>query len=252
MENTLTSSGRALTDSNLFYFVSLITGYSINPKLTVPSFIPESPRFLVSKDRQEEAYHILVHYHAEGNLHSPFIRAEMAQIASTIRIELANSKRSWLEMFSTPGMRKRVLVGSCLGLFTQWSGNTLISYYFNDLFKMIGYQDPNFKSKMNVGWNGWNLVNAVLISLLVRRFPRRKMYLICATSCLCCYIGWTISMQRFLATKSALTAKITVFWIFMYSPCYNIGYNALTYSKLLAGVLSWMIGVSKHDLLTAS
>lgn len=155
----------------------------------------------------------------------------MAQITSTLRIELANSKRSWLEMFSTPGMRKRVLVGSFLGLFTQWSGNTLISYYLSKLLEIIGYQDPSFKSKLNVGWNGWNLVNAVLISLLVRRFPRRKMYLICATSLLCCYVGWTVSMARFLVTESAFTAKLTIFFIFAYSPCYNIGYNALTYSK---------------------
>lgn len=200
--------------------------------LTGDSFIPESPRFLISKDRQEEAYHILVKYHAEGDPHSEFVMAEMAQIESTIRIELEHSRRSWWEMLATPGMRRRVLIGSFLGLFTQWSGNTLISYYVNDLLKLIGYTDPNFKGKLNVGLNSWNLVNAVLISLLVRRFPRRTMYLTCAISLLCCYVGWTVAMQQFLESHGQLAAKITIFFIFAYSPCYNIGYNALTYSKL--------------------
>lgn len=195
--------------------------------------IPESPRFLVSKDRRAEAFQILVHYHAEGDPTSPFVRAEMAQIESTIRIELANSKRSWLEMLSTSGMRKRVLVGSFLGLFTQWSGNTLITYYLNDLLELSGYRDPNMKGKINIGLNSWNLVNAVLISLLVRRFPRRTMYLTCATALLCCYVGWTVSMQQFLQHKGPVVAKITIFFIFAYSPCYNIGYNALTYTFLV-------------------
>jgi hypothetical protein len=217
----------------MLHLVSLdpFHSYQNPPDTARNSFIPESPRFLISKDKREEAYRILVHYHAEGHSHSEFIRAEMAQIENTIRIELQHSQRSWLEMLSTPGMRKRVLVGSFLGLFTQWSGNTLISYYLNDLLKLIGYTDPNFKGKLNVGLNSWNLVNAVLISLLVRRFPRRKMYLTCATSLLCCYVGWTVAMQQFLENRTAIAAKVTIFFIFAYSPCYNIGYNALTYSK---------------------
>jgi len=204
---------------------------AVNELLTLPSFIPESPRFLISKDKRDEAYDILVHYHAEGDERSEFVRAEMAQIESTILLELAHSQRSWMDMLSTSGMRKRVLVGSFLGLFTQWSGNTLISYYLNDLLQLINFRDPNLKGKINVGLNAWNLVNATLISLLVRRFPRRAMYLTCATALLCCYVGWTVSMQQFLQTNTQVAAKLTIFFIFAYQPCYNIGYNALTYSK---------------------
>lgn len=89
--------------------------------------LPESPRFLVSKDRAEDAFEVLVKYHAEGDHQSGFVRAEMAQIQSTIAIEMEYAKRSWRDMVRTPGMRRRVLIGSLLGLFTQWSGNTLIS-----------------------------------------------------------------------------------------------------------------------------
>ncbi|KAF2649201.1 hexose transporter-like protein [Lophiostoma macrostomum CBS 122681] len=195
--------------------------------------IPESPRYLISKDRAEEAYQILVHYHAEGDPDSDFVKAEMAQIETTIKIEIEHSKRSWWEMVSSPGMRRRVIIGSFLGLFTQWSGNTLISYYLNDLLKLIGYTSSDFKNKLNVGLNAWQLVNAVIIALLVRRFPRRVMYLTCTVSLLLCYISWTISMEQFLVKHSAAAAKATIFFIFAYSPCYNIGYNALTYTYLV-------------------
>jgi hypothetical protein len=51
----------------------------------------------------------------------------MAQIQSTIKIELEHAKQSWLDMLRTSGMRRRVIIASFLGFFTQMSGNTLIS-----------------------------------------------------------------------------------------------------------------------------
>jgi MFS family permease len=61
-------------------------------------FVPESPRFLISKDRREEARAILIKYHAEGDADSPLVNAEIAQIEETIRIELEASKQSWGDM----------------------------------------------------------------------------------------------------------------------------------------------------------
>lgn len=232
MENTFHAPDGTLASSNNFHFVSFGTlKCTLARYLTLPSMIPESPRFLVSKDRREEAYRTLVFYHAENDFHSAFAAAEMAQIEHTIRLELQNSQRSWSELVMVPGLRKRTIIGAFLGLFTQWSGNTLLSYYLNDLLGLIGFKDPNFIGKLNVGLNSWNLVNAVVISLLVRRFPRRKMYLTCATSLLFCYIAWTVSVQQYQTTEKVEPARLTIAIIFIYQACYNIGYNALTYSK---------------------
>jgi MFS family permease len=66
------------------------------------SFLPENPRYLISKDRREEAFDILVHYHAEGDRDSIFVRAEMVQIETTIQIELEASKLTWMDMIRTP------------------------------------------------------------------------------------------------------------------------------------------------------
>lgn len=50
------------------------------------------------------------------------------------------------------------------------------------------------------------------------------------------YISWTISMERSVHAvendyNNESASIATIFWIFMYAPAYNIGYNALTYSK---------------------
>ncbi len=62
------------------------------------------------------------------------------------------------------------------------------------------------------------------------------MFLIGAFGMLVVYVSWTIAMQRaMLALETKVPNKaagITVlFFIFFYSPWYNIGNNALAYSK---------------------
>ena len=105
-------------------------------QITLVFMIPESPRWLISKDRRDEAFNILAKYHAEGDATSALVQAEMAQIETTVKLEYENSKRSWADVFRTSGMRRRLLIGCLLGLFTQWSGNTLISYYLSEILEM--------------------------------------------------------------------------------------------------------------------
>lgn len=63
------------------------------------------------------------------------------------------------------------------------------------------------------------------------------MYMVCVCCLLVVYICWTVTMQQSMEaiandTTNRAAASATIFFIFLYSPCYNIGYNALTYSKL--------------------
>ncbi|KAL4784186.1 general substrate transporter [Aspergillus varians] len=196
-------------------------------------FLPESPRYLISKDRTDEAVEILVKYHAEGDNDSVIVRAEIAQIERTIKLELEESKQTWGDMFRTAGMRRRLFISAFLGLFTQWSGNTLISYYLSDLLDMVNITDSVVKSKINVGIACWGLVCGTALALTVPRFKRRTMYLTCASCLLCVYIAWTISMERFMTTEARAAAIMTIVFIFLYSPAYNLGYNALTYTYLI-------------------
>lgn len=142
-------------------------------------FLPESPRWLISNDRAEEAHQILAKYHAEGDADSEFVKAEITQITTTLQIEYEAAKESWADLLRTSGMRRRALITMMLGLFTQWSGNTLISYYLGDLLTMIGYTDSKVKQEINLVNACWALVMGITVALLVKRFRRRVMYMTC-------------------------------------------------------------------------
>jgi hypothetical protein len=179
----------------------------------------------------------LIKYHAEGDEDSVLVRAEMAQIQSTIKIEMDNSKQSWINMVSTKGMRKRTIIAVFLGLFTQLSGNSLLTYYSNLLFTMMGYTTGYAKTRINLANQCWNLIVAVPLALfVVSRFKRRTMFLTAATGMLAVFISMTISFEKLNEAKIHKTtnhaASISaLFWYFAYTVPYNLGNNALTYSK---------------------
>ena len=57
-------------------------------------FIPESPRWLLSKERDEAALNMLGKYHADGNINDPVVQFEFREIKETIRIEFSAKKSS--------------------------------------------------------------------------------------------------------------------------------------------------------------
>ncbi len=175
-------------------------------------------------------------YHAEGDEDSVLVKAEMAQIRSTIIIELDNSKQSWLNMVETPGMRRRTYIAIFLGLCTQMSGNSLLSYYTNLLFPLMGYTTSYDKSRINVANQVWGLVTATIFaSFVVARFKRRVMFLLAIVGMLLVFISMTISFSALADAKAHKVANkaagiSALFWYYAFNVPYNLGDNALVYS----------------------
>jgi MFS family permease len=85
-------------------------------------FVPESPRWLVFKNRTDEAYDILAKYHAEGDRDHPLVKAEYEEIVKNIELEMNNSRRSWGELFTTRANRWRSALALMVGCYSQFSG----------------------------------------------------------------------------------------------------------------------------------
>ena len=160
----------------------------------------------------------------------------MAQIQSTIKLEMEHSKQSWWTMLGTAGMRRRVFISAFLGLFTQMSGNTLLSYYTNTIYGMMGFTSYYAKTRINIANQCWSFFNGTLIALFVTRFRRRIAFMTSSSSMLICFMAITIAFSFLkkaenLKEKNHAASIAALVFYFSYSPCYAIGNNALTYSK---------------------
>lgn len=124
------------------------------------------------------------------------------------------------------------MIAAFLGLATQWSGNGLISYYLSPILINVGITDPQTRQVINLGLTLWGALTAFTIAFLATRFPRRRIYLACTLSILGVFVLWTAASAQYAQTGSKGWSGLVVTLVFLYQPCYNLAFNALSYAYL--------------------
>jgi len=142
--------------------------------------MPESPRYLVEKDRIDDAKHAL----AKTNKLSPedpAIYTEIQLIQAGVEREKLAGTASWVELFNgKPKIFYRVLVGIMLQSLQQLTGDNYFFYYGTTVFKAVGID--SFITSIVLGCV--NFLSTFLGIYLIERLGRRK-----------CLIGGSIGMS---------------------------------------------------------
>ncbi|CAG7849304.1 SubName: Full=Related to hexose transporter protein {ECO:0000313/EMBL:CCA69468.1} [Serendipita indica DSM 11827] len=141
-------------------------------------FLPESPRWLINRGRDEEAKAILARYHAGGDGSHPLISFEYNEIKEAIALEAEAARVSWLDLFRTPGNRRRMRIILGIGVFSQLSGNGIISYYLTKVLDGIGITSSNDQTLVNGILAIFNFIVATGASMTVERVGRRPFFII--------------------------------------------------------------------------
>lgn len=198
-------------------------------QLAMVYFVPESPRYLIYKERYEQARKILVKYHAGGDNDSKLVDFEMAEISAQLALERESKQTSYMEFLRTKPNRKRLFLVVMVTVNMQLSGNGLVSYYLNLVLNSIGITDSQEQLYINGGLQIYNWICAMFFATLVERVGRRPLFLFSFSGMLITYIIWTvlsaINQQRNF--EDASLGKGVLAMIFIYYFCYGAGLNGL-------------------------
>ncbi|KAL0959684.1 hypothetical protein HGRIS_011382 [Hohenbuehelia grisea] len=194
-------------------------------------FCPESPRWLVSKGKDDQALKTLAYYHADGNVNDPLVQYEFNEIKTAIEFDRTVAANvGWKSLFATPGNRKRMRIIIALAFFSQWSGNGLVSYYLNKVFDSIGITDPTIQLLINGILQIWNLGWALLASSFVDRLGRRLLFMTSSAGMLLFFIMQTVCSAQFAAHGSDAAAHAVIAFIFLFYASYDLAFTPLIVS----------------------
>ncbi|KAL1890714.1 hypothetical protein Sste5346_008038 [Sporothrix stenoceras] len=195
------------------------------PVVALPGLLlsPESPRWMVSVDKCEAAREMLVQHHAGGDADSPLVAFEYGEIIAALAADKAAHKSStYMDMLRTPGNRRRLFISISLGIFAQWAGNGVISYYLTLVLDTVGVTSVTDQTMISAFLQVWNLICAVGAAFVVDRLGRRTLFLASGCIMLVSYVIVTALSAEFAKSGHAAVGTAVIPFLFVFFAGYDI------------------------------
>ena len=128
--------------------------------------IPESPRWLILKGKEEKATNILERIYTSS-------KEALFQLTETKSVLSSESKSEW-KLLLQPGIRKAVIIGVCIAVLGQFMGVNAVLYYGPSIFENAGLSggDSLFYQVL-VGLV--NTLTTVLALVIIDKVGRKKL-----------------------------------------------------------------------------
>lgn len=171
-------------------------------------FLPESPRFLMHKGREIEAYAVWkkIRGFNDHEAKDEFLGMRQAVTAES-QEQAATKKYPWMDFFTVPRARRAMVYANIMIFLGQFTGVNAVMYYMSTLMQAIGFDDKDAVFMSLVG-GGSLLIGAIPAVLYMERFGRRYW----ANAMLPGFfiglvlvgVGYTIDVEKYPATAQGI------------------------------------------------
>ncbi|KAF2494373.1 MFS transporter [Lophium mytilinum] len=184
-------------------------------------FLPESPRWLLAVDRNDEAWQIVKKLHTtKDDPDHEFATAEFYQMKSQHDLD-RGLDGSWIEMFRRPSYRRRALLAFFLPVIMYTTGNLVITTYAASIFASIGY-GPGDSLQLLAGIYLAAIAGNLISLTYVDRVPRNVMLCTGVIVVTCILSIETALVAKFLGTGNKAGLSAAAAFLFLFLAAFNM------------------------------
>ncbi|RJE23132.1 transporter [Aspergillus sclerotialis] len=136
-------------------------------------FLPESPRYLMHRNRELESYAVWKRIRGFSDYSSKEEFLDMRQVVGSENTHLQSSKRfAWTELLTDPRSRRALVYANIMVFLGQFTGVSAIMYYMGVLMSKMNFTNKDSVFMSLVG-GGSLLLGTIPAVLYMERFGRR-------------------------------------------------------------------------------
>lgn len=174
-------------------------------------FVPESPRWYMSRSMREKAREVLSRIHK-----ATVVESELKEIEASLN----QQQGDWKELFSLR-LRHALVIGIGLAVFQQFTGINTVIYYAPTIFQFAGLHSHSAAILATAGVGSVNVLLTIVAVWLLDRVGRRPLLLHGL-------VGMVVSLGvlgfAFISPNlSQGLAWISVICVMLYVACFAIG-----------------------------
>ncbi|KAE8145302.1 general substrate transporter [Aspergillus avenaceus] len=193
-------------------------------------FVPESPRWLIAKDRHEEAQAIIIKYHANGDASHPIVALEISEMRDNLQQEGVTHWRNFFDLsvlVKTRSRRYRLMLNIAFGWFGQFSGNNVISYYLPTLLNNVGVTNTDTQLLLNIIYAliGW--IAATIGTRFHDIVGRRKMFLGSTAGMIVCLAVTAATAAVFVHSGSTVASSASIAFIYIFGVVFAFAFTSM-------------------------